>query len=296
MPSDGRAPPRPCPALTNGPGGRRRGRRTTGHAGGGVGDGDTPLSNPTLDAGPAPPPPGPNRGPGRAAEAADPPDEVVDFASPAPRNSTGAPNLFAPDTTRISPMLGTPLAHATSGYCSPTEGDCALPSRGRSRRRMRRHPCDDDTSDSPPLANWPSPPPRPARWPPTADKPWQRGTPAGTSRQCHRLSAGRRFPRAHPCASASSDVMTSHTTRWVPSSAGASARTRNRPTGGRRRPLARHYVAPPETHPNHPHRPSPRPPLSGGTRSVACGWKTLRRTRPRQASTRHTRAPRTPSH
>jgi len=94
-----------------------------------------------------------------------------------PHEATGAPTLSAPDTTRISPVLGTPLAHATSGYCSPTEGDCALPSRSRSRRRMRRHPCDKDTSDFPPPACRIRPQQRPARCTPTAGHPWQRGTP-----------------------------------------------------------------------------------------------------------------------
>jgi len=105
MPSDGPAPPLPGPH-------QRAGREETeadvppATLGGGADDGSTSLSDPTLDAGPAPPPPGPIRGPGRAAEAADPPDVVVDFAIPSPRNATGAPALFAPDTTRFSPMLG----------------------------------------------------------------------------------------------------------------------------------------------------------------------------------------------
>jgi len=104
MPNDGPAPPVPGPH-------KRAGREETEAGGppatlGGADDGSTSPSDPTLDAGPAPPPPGHIRGPGRAAEAADPPDKVVDFSIPSPRNPTGAPALFAPDTTRISRMAG----------------------------------------------------------------------------------------------------------------------------------------------------------------------------------------------
>jgi len=207
-----------------------------------------------------------------------PPDRGAPALSPPPRADQAGPRAsatsFAPDTTRISPLLGTPLAHATSGYCFPTEGDCALPSRSRSQRRMRRHPCDDDTSDSPPLANWPSPQPRPARWPPTAGHPWQRRTPVEPSRPCHRPLAGRWIPPAHPCASASSVAMTVHTTGRAPSSADASARPRQRPTAGRRRPLARCCGAPPDipppTNPTGRAHAHPRP-VGRGVWHVA-GW------------------------
>jgi len=81
------AQPRPYPALTRGPGGRRRRPTDRRPHWWGADDGSTPLSDPTLVAGPAPPLPGPSRGPGRAVDAADPPDGV-----------------------ETSPMLGTPPA------------------------------------------------------------------------------------------------------------------------------------------------------------------------------------------
>jgi len=96
----------------------------------------------------------------------------------------------------------------------------------------------------------PRPRPRPARWPPNAGHLWRRRKPEEPSRP------------AHPYARASPVAVTCPHTGWVPSSAGAVARPRHRPTAGRRRPQARrgawvcHAAVPPR--PSPPTNPSGR--------------------------------------
>jgi len=118
MPSDGPATPLPGPH-------QRAGREET-ESGGppatleGEGDGGTSLSDPTLDAGPAPPPPGLNQGPGRAAEAADPPDGVVDFPSPPPQ--VRFPQTSSPTSNSFNSKSSNCTMGACACACAPMVG------------------------------------------------------------------------------------------------------------------------------------------------------------------------------
>jgi len=105
MPSDGRAPPLPGPH-------QRAGREET-EANGppatleGEDDGGTSLSDPTLEAGPAPKPPGPNRGPWRTAESADPRTGLLTLPAH-PHTIPIPPNLV--HQIPISPIPSPPIA------------------------------------------------------------------------------------------------------------------------------------------------------------------------------------------